>query len=184
MRLFLDTEFTGLHQNTTLISLALVAEDGEEFYAEFNDYNIQQITEWIEVNVLTKLEMQETSEISFLTGKTLKMKGDRTGVASYLKKWLLKFDRIEIWADVLAYDWVLFCELFGGALEVPPNIFYAPFDLSTVFRLRGMIDPLDKFSIDISRFEFVDSDSNRQHHALNDARVEKACFEKLFNHLK
>ena len=35
--IFLDCEFTGLQQHTSLISLALVAESGEEFYAEFTD---------------------------------------------------------------------------------------------------------------------------------------------------
>lgn len=36
-QLFLDCEFTGLHQQSTLISLALVS-GGRSFYAEFNDY--------------------------------------------------------------------------------------------------------------------------------------------------
>jgi len=35
-KVFLDTEFTGLHQGTSLISLALVAESGEEFYGGKN----------------------------------------------------------------------------------------------------------------------------------------------------
>lgn len=33
IKIFLDTEFTGLTQNTSLISIGLVAETGEEFYA-------------------------------------------------------------------------------------------------------------------------------------------------------
>ena len=39
----MDTEFTGLHQNTSLISLALYTEIEYTpcyFYAEFKDYNI------------------------------------------------------------------------------------------------------------------------------------------------
>jgi len=35
-RIFFDTEFTGLHKDTTLISIGLIAEDGRTFYAEFN----------------------------------------------------------------------------------------------------------------------------------------------------
>ena len=31
MKLFFDTEFTGLHQATTLISLGIIAEDGRTF---------------------------------------------------------------------------------------------------------------------------------------------------------
>ena len=32
MKIFFDTEFTGLHKNTTLISIGLVSETGDEFY--------------------------------------------------------------------------------------------------------------------------------------------------------
>jgi hypothetical protein len=36
-KLFLDTEFTGLHQNTTLISIGLIADTGDN--AELTDYD-------------------------------------------------------------------------------------------------------------------------------------------------
>ena len=96
-----------------------------------------------------------------------------------MQKWLTQFDGIEIWADVLAYDWVLFCELFSGAFGIPENIFYVPFDLATLFRLKRMIEPTGKYEKDISRFEFVAADKSKQHHALEDARVEQLCFKKL-----
>ena len=41
--LFLDTEFTGLHKDTTLISLALVDKQNRYFYAEFTDYDKYQV---------------------------------------------------------------------------------------------------------------------------------------------
>ena len=31
MKIFFDTEFTGLHKNTTLISIGLVTEEGKHF---------------------------------------------------------------------------------------------------------------------------------------------------------
>jgi hypothetical protein len=31
-KIFFDTEFTGLHQNTTLISIGLISECGKNFY--------------------------------------------------------------------------------------------------------------------------------------------------------
>lgn len=39
MKIFFDTEFTGLQQNTSLISIGLVTEDDRSFYAELVDYN-------------------------------------------------------------------------------------------------------------------------------------------------
>jgi len=38
-KIFFDTEFTGLHQNTTLISIGLISECGKTFYAELTDYD-------------------------------------------------------------------------------------------------------------------------------------------------
>jgi len=178
-KIFLDTEFTGLHQQTTLISLALVAETGEEFYAEFNDYDRSQVNDWMEENVISKLEMLSQEE-GFSKNNTLtKIKAGKDKIKAALQNWLLQFESVEIWADVLAYDWVLFCELFGGALNIPDNIFYAPFDLATFFRMKGLIEPVDKLNNDVSRFQFAGADVTHQHNALADARAEMLCFKKL-----
>lgn len=176
-KIFLDTEFTGLTQDTTLISLALVSDDGREFYAEFTDYDKTQVNDWVSNNVISLLELKEDGV--WLHASTLRAKGDKIVIKTELSKWFAQFEAVEIWADVLAYDWVLFCELFGGAFGIPENIFYAPFDLATAFRLKGVIEPQGKFDGDISRFEFAGIGSERQHHALEDARAEKICWEKL-----
>lgn len=54
-KLFLDTEFTGLHKNTTLISIGIVSECGKTFYAELDDYDVNQIDDWIQENVIDNL---------------------------------------------------------------------------------------------------------------------------------
>lgn len=55
MFLFMDEEFTGLHKDTTLISLGIVSEDGKRFYAEFTDYDEMQCNQWINDNVINNL---------------------------------------------------------------------------------------------------------------------------------
>jgi hypothetical protein len=179
-KIFLDTEFTGLHQHTTLISLALVAESGEEFYAECTDYDSLQLNDWLKENVLSKLWLTNNAEFGKSENGTY-LKGDKVIIKEALQKWFSQFETVEIWADVLAYDWVLFCELFGGAFNIPSNIFYAPFDLATLFRDRNHIKPELGFDGDVRRFGFVNADESLQHNALEDARVEKLCFEKLMN---
>jgi len=179
-KIFLDTEFTGLHQNTTLISIALVAETGEEFYAELDDYDENQVDDWVRDNVISKLEMIGKDDYFSTIGKTIKIRAHRIKVAFTLRSFFSEFEGVEIWADVLAYDWVLFCELFGGAMNLPDNIFYAPFDLATLLRLKGHIEPVSKYEKDVSRFEFVGVDKGKQHHALEDARVELKCYKKIY----
>lgn len=178
-KLFLDSEFTGLHQNTTLISIGLIAETGHTFYAEFTDYDKTQCNDWINENVISKLsysdqEKRESSTVSFLTS-TMKYSGfgNTKTIRSYLEMWLADLGPIEIWSDCLSYDWVLFCQLFGHAFMIPKNVYYIPFDICTLFKAKG-IDP------DINREEFAGIKSRDQkHNALWDAEVIKACYDKL-----
>jgi hypothetical protein len=109
------------------------------------------------------------------------LKGDSVTIKEALQKWFSQFEGVEIWADVLAYDWVLFCELFGGALSIPDNIFYTPFDLATLFYLKGHIEPKTKYEKDISRYQFAGGDGTLRHQALEDARIEKICWKKLMS---
>jgi hypothetical protein len=54
MLVFLDTEFSDFTR-PDLISLALVAEDGREFYAERTDYTATRCTEFVRETVLPLL---------------------------------------------------------------------------------------------------------------------------------
>jgi hypothetical protein len=172
VRLFFDTEFTGLHQNTTLISIGIISEDGKAyFYAEFDDYDKSQVDDWIKENVMKNL-ISNKPDVS----KNL-VKGDKAHVKAKLEEFLNSFEgkQIEMWADVLAYDWVLFCELFGGAMNIPKNIDYSPFELCTLFKAKN-VDP------DISREEFTGIDpGGNKHNALFDAEVGRRCYLKLMN---
>ena len=79
----------------------------------------------------------------------------------------------EIWSDCLSYDWVLFNNIFGSAFDIPSSVYYIPFDICTMFKLKG-IDP------DISREAFIDNSvGGTKHNALYDAEVIKACYKKL-----
>ena len=175
-KLFLDSEFTGLHQNTTFISLALVDQDNNYFYAEFNDYEKTHIDQWLETNVLDNLLFNEHKEFILKENNSINIKNDTENILFELNNWLLNYDSIEIWLDVLAYDWVLFCNLYGHALNIPSNIYYIPLDLSTLFYIKN-IDP------DTSREEFVGDVESIQkinkHNALHDAFVIKHCVQKL-----
>ena len=59
IKVFLDTEFTGLHKDTTLISLALVDKQNRYFYAEFTDYDKYQVDKWIKNNVIKHLLLDD-----------------------------------------------------------------------------------------------------------------------------
>jgi hypothetical protein len=195
-KIFFDTEFTGLHQKTTLISIGFISECGKYFYAELNDYDKSQIDEWLQKHVIDNLIMsappegedeyysaarEEGNEIGndLYKSYSVQLRCDKARLKVELEKWLSQFEKIEIWSDCLPYDWVLFCEIFGGAFGIPKNIFYIPFDLCTLLKEKG-VDP------DISREKFAFGEGTSdivatKHNALWDAMTIKSCHHKLTN---
>lgn len=177
VKIFFDSEFTGLHQKSTFISIGLISEGGKVFYAEFNDYDVLQLDSWLQTNVIENLIfndyhsfMPENVEI---TDMEYLMKGSKGEIAVQLERWLKQFGQVEMWSDCLSYDWVLFENLWGSAFNRPEFISYIPMDICTLFRVAS-IDP------DISREKFIsNSVKGEKHNALYDAKVIKACYTKL-----
>ena len=179
-RIFYDAEFTGLHQSTSLISLALCAEDGREFYAEFSDFDRAQCDDWVREHVLSLTRWcNQPDAVPFVRqeGQLRLCFGDRAFVRKALLEWLSAFEQIQIWADCLAWDWVLFCELFGGALALPQQIFYMPFDLLMLFKCKGL-DP-DTPRLAFARKQGAQLPENQLHNALFDARLARVCYDLL-----
>lgn len=196
MNLFFDFEFTGLHAGTTPISLGIVAENFGFFYAEFTDYDETQIErekdggEFIKTNVLDNLilekqNLKENDFYEYYKGNDLfaiKVRGNKSFIVEKLKKWLFSFNtQLEMWGDCLHYDWVLFLDLFGSAFDLPECVYYIPFDICTLFKVKN-IDP------DINREEFVKEyiktykeadDFSNKHNSLHDADIIMYCYNKL-----
>lgn len=191
MKLFFDTEFTGLHKNTTLISIGIVSEDGRTFYCELNDYNESQVNDWIRENVIAKLKFRrpakdedepfaatrhESNPVpnNLYNGYSVEFRGTMADLRYQLNTWLNQFkETCYFWSDCLSYDWVLFNHIFGDAFSIPENVYYIPFDICTLFWALA-VDP------DVSREAFSGMKNGAQkHNALWDAMVIKCCFDKL-----
>jgi len=184
MKIFFDTEFTGLNKNTTLISIGLVSEDNKTFYAEFTDYDKSQISEWINKNIISNLILKphHKKEQNFYNDKDgIKIRGDTKLIKENLLSWLLQFNRVEFWSDVLAYDWVLLQDLIVEYKEgypiLPGNIYYIPFDITTLMKIKGVDTDItrEKLAFDGEFYE----GKIKKHNALWDAKVIKKCYEKL-----
>ncbi|MEA5260325.1 3'-5' exoribonuclease [Arcicella aquatica] len=184
--LFLDTEFTGLHQQSSLISIALVLDNQTYFYAELTDYDTGQISDWIQKNVIDNLLFAEKEEFISISGGKVRIKGTRQQLQRGLEEWFSQLPNVEIWADVLAYDWVLFCSIFGDAFQIPKNIFYIPFDMATALKIKGINPDTSRqkiaFKDQHSQNECLsnyDVKNLSQHNALFDAIVLKEVYLKL-----
>lgn len=178
-KIFFDTEFTGLHQNTTLISIGLISDCGKTFYAELTDYDKTQIDEWLQSNVINNLICTSKENLQYRKGGCVTVRCDSKNLKGFLEQWLDQFDEVEMWSDCLSYDWVLFNQIFGHAFNIPKNVYYIPFDLCTLFKVNN-IDP------DVNREEFAEliSENTQKHNALWDAKIIRQCFYKIQNNLK
>lgn len=121
MRVYLDCEFTELSAAAKLISLALVAEDGREFYVELLDvWKEEDCSDFVKEIVLPQLwggrYVRPTIE-----------------ARSALLDFLVSFDEIlEIVTDAPQYDWELFCELAYDDGKWPRNVRNYPTDATTL----------------------------------------------------
>jgi hypothetical protein len=107
MKWFLDTEFHEDGRVIDLISIALVCEDGREYYAVSSDFNPDDCSDWVKSNVLPYLPPRAT-------WKT------RAEIASEIEALVLSDEfRPEFWAYFADYDWVALCQLYGRMIDLP-----------------------------------------------------------------
>lgn len=209
--IYYDAEFTGLHRNSSLISIGLVSECGSYLYAEFNDYDQSQVNDWLKEHVIDNLKFNLFTDKKFISAPyvvqnevrkhwNVLMKGNREDIKNELLEWLQNEaysinsdEQVQIYTDCYAYDWVLLNDLIckdGQALNIPKYINYIPIDLSTLMFVKG-VDP------DITREDFIGEDGvneiknirviydgmgdDPKHNSLWDAYVAKYCFKKLFD---
>lgn len=156
MLVFLDTEFTAFVR-PDLISLALVSEDGREFYAERTDYYREDCTDFVKETVLPLL--------------------GRVPGAACTRKELT--DRVRDWFGQLAEpatlvydserDWLLLAvAMLGRPKKDPPGDF-------------GKRMHLDSYAFAHPVFEQAQNCTYTQdwpaHHALADARALRAGYQ-------
>jgi hypothetical protein len=180
--IYFDTEFTGLHQMTTLISIGCITDDGKTFYAEYTDFDKDQVTDWIKENVFPGLKYvsMEGSVEPFMKKDVNQFEavGDKEYVKEAFWKWIgmLGYKKIRMYSDCLTYDWMLFNEYYADekdGMKDLRNINYIPLDLCTDL-YRAKVDP------DVNREEFAEYEGeDEKHNALHDAKIIRKCHAKL-----
>lgn len=102
MRIWFDTEFIEDGKTIDLLSIGMVREDGQTFYAESAEADHSRADEWVRTNVLAHLH-----------GITM----PRAQIA----KEIVEFAGLEpeFWAYYADYDWVALCQLYGRMIDLP-----------------------------------------------------------------
>ncbi len=184
MNIYFDTEFTGLHKNTTLISLGCVDENGRTFYAELTDYDESQMNDWIRENVIGNLLQTEYETFEITVGEHWRIRGNRTKIRDIFEAWLSAYDEVQFVSDVCHYDMVLLIDLFGDAFSLPKNVSPSCHDINQDIARHYGVSEREAF--DMSREEILNNFGGilsefqtGKHNALWDASVIRQIHEAL-----
>jgi hypothetical protein len=117
LRYFVDTEHTDNGAQFELISIAVVCEDGREYYSAVEGYDTSAVTPWIAQNVVPKLPPP---------GDPRWRSRDR--IRDELAAFVIG-DDIEFWTMCAWVDWSIVVRLFGRFEDVPASWPMACWDL-------------------------------------------------------
>lgn len=215
MKYYLDTEFIeGFHKPTfgkkrhfiALISIAIVSEDGREYYAISNEYNYKDADPWVKDNVIMPLYIDMVhgdARNSFdvhnfhkhygisnneIAQKVFEFCTDETLSLEKAKYYGIEYKNVEFYGYYSDYDWVLFCSLFGRMIDLPKGFPMYCKDLKQ--ELDGMYMHQVSRYPDMTRIEAWLQDvksmpnypkQDNEHSALDDAKWNKALHEFLLS---
>lgn len=191
MKIFFDTEFIESKAGIELVSIGMVSERGDTFYAESVNFDERNADDWVKENVLDKLIWwgNENSTKGFCNASN-QMQEDNTwksevfGTDAYIRDALLAWVKNirsdnspspEFYAYFADYDWVIFARLFGRMINLPKGFPFWCIDLKQMMWERG----LDK-----AWKQTVCPDPKDEHHALADAQWNKKLHGLILRHEK
>lgn len=106
MRIWFDTEFIEDGKTIELVSIGLVREGDDGYYAELLEAlpHYERADPWVKENVLRHM----------IGGNALKSRSD-------VAQDILRFvgEKPEFWAYYADYDWVALCQLYGRMIDLP-----------------------------------------------------------------
>ncbi len=201
MKFFLDTEFIeGLKPfrifgikipfvkptfTIQLISIGIVSETGQEYYAISSDYNYNDANDWVKEKVIKEIynsadledirDIFKEKDFHTYSGKTNKVIAEE--IRDFVYKcnhdirpdWVANFDEvsekypIEFYAYFSDYDWVVFCSLFGTMMQLPKGF---------PMYCRDLKQDLDRIAREVM--------SNWRHYGFSGAPT----FDEALNHVK
>ena len=171
--IFLDTEFTGEHGQTSLVSLGMVTTENQTLEINFNDFKKKQVTRWLKKNVLSKLKDKSVFSKKKAVFEVHKFLENYSGGK-----------KIIIVTAGKTLDLSLFFDLYKFLKKNKKNNFHWLHDLPHYLSQNNHLDLNTMFFLaglkNINREKFANIKIvKNKHNALYDAIVVKKCFYKL-----
>lgn len=147
-KFFIDTEFIEKPGHLDLISIGIISENGDKYYAVNQNCDFSLANSWVKKNVIPALPVEGHPDwknketiafeiIAFL--KQVEKIELYTHTYESLKN-LVPQHKIEIWGEWSSYDWVCFCWLFGAMADLPVGFPMRPSDIIQYCEDHLMLD--------------------------------------------
>lgn len=147
MRYMYDCEFHEDGKTIDFISIGIVNELGESYYAVSNEFNTRRVAQnnWLMDNVMTSIPHQQFIVYDgdgFPAVRDIYVTDDRAKSKFQISRDIAHFvgaDRKpEFWAWYSAYDHVCLAQLFGKMIDLPNQIPMYTNDIRTLVDLAGI----------------------------------------------
>lgn len=177
MKIFYDCEFLEDGRTIDLISIGMVREDGQEYYAVNRDLPVKAISKhtWLMANVvpsLPRLFGEERMAVRRTNPLGLNWQHPaikpRSHIADEVRDFIRATPDVELWAWYGAYDHVTLAQLFGSMVDLPRGVPMFTHELHQEIERHG---PLPG--------DVVVRDGAGMHNALEDARHVRRIAEFL-----
>lgn len=168
-KIFFDTEFVDTGSGIMPISIGMVDENYQEYYAIF-DYDEKKITPWVAENVIPRLEVEGFSAERKIRRDIMYEILGFIGNA-YIPKFYAYF---------ASHDWVMLCDIFGGMMKLPSDYPMIVRDLKYASMMLGinMYQPEDDAHNALDDARWLRDQYNRIHHIMHD-RGEPGRFMRI-----
>ncbi len=155
MKYFIDEEFieNGPQEPIQFISIGIVSEEGDEYYAVSNEFDESSASEWVKENVIKKLDIDPEN------------RKPNAVIAKEVIKFIGNDPKPIFVTNYGSYDWVVFCQLFGTMMDLPENFPMWTYDLQQL-----------KYDLRVNK---VPEQEEGEHNALADARYNKKLHDYL-----
>lgn len=164
MKYFYDFEFLDTGREVLPISVGVVAEDGREFYAVWDDaLEVCRKSLWLWSNVAPylPLQMHDHPELDRESGFVM----SRDTIREDLHKFLSYDNKPELWGWFVAYDHLCLSQIWGKMNDVPAPIPQFSNDIRSLVSWYG-----------IKKYP---AQTSGHHNALADARHNKVVFDYI-----
>lgn len=203
LKIYYDAEFTSLEQNSQLLSIGLLSESGAFFYAEFTDYDNDNISCWLKENVIKNMLFDDNRICHVISYRShemwirndrqyqynIMMKGNHDEIKEELMVWL---EREHLMYSYKMHGDDVFRTKIDSKIQIYCDCYAYDWVLLNDLLFGNALDVpewFDYIPIDLSSyllFNNIDPDINRESMVINDDTVNEFndMIEDAIKHLE